>query len=38
MNEFIYIIDNRIGDTGAKYIFEGLKDNKSLTTLYLESK
>ena len=34
----IYIIANKIGDIGAKYIFEVLKDNKSLTTLYLECK
>ena len=28
---------NKIKDKGCEYLYEGLKDNKSLTTLYLDN-
>lgn len=28
---------NKIKDKGCEYLYEGLKDNKTLTTLYLDN-
>ena len=33
---FLFILDNNIGDEGAKQISKSLENNKTLTTLNLE--